>query len=70
MTDGDFQMATEAMTHGDGNHKSRDARKSHNSGTPKARSGSRGQRNYSLNPEWLRDFLSEMLTVEKGGVKP
>ncbi len=62
-------MATEAMTHGDGNHKSRDARKSHNGGTPKARPGSGGQRNHSINSEWLRDFLSEMLAVEKGGVK-
>lgn len=37
-------------------------------GTHKSHNSSRksGRR---LNPEWLRDFLSEMLAVEKGGVK-
>ncbi len=43
-------------------HKSRDGM------TPKARARSRAQRSSSLNSQWLRDFLSEMLAVEKGGV--
>jgi rubrerythrin len=62
-------MARGTMARGNGNHKSRDVRKSHNGARPKARSGSRAQRSSSLNAEWLRDFLSEMLAVEKGGVK-
>lgn len=59
-------MAKEAMNHHDqarGNgHKSRNGK------TPKARARSRAQRSSSLNSQWLRDFLSEMLAVEKGGV--
>lgn len=60
-------MAKEAMTHHDqarGN-----GQRSRNGKTPKAPASSRGQRSSSLNSQWLRDFLSEMLAVEKGGVK-
>jgi hypothetical protein len=31
--------------------------------------GSRSRRQAAINPQWLRDFLSEMLAVEMGGVK-
>jgi len=40
---------------------------SHKSGNRKSRSSSRARQ--IVNAEWLRDFLSEMLAVEKGGVK-
>lgn len=36
-------------------------------GSRKPRQGSRAKQ--TLNAEWLKDFLSEMLVVEKGGVK-
>lgn len=35
----------------------------------RSNSGGRRRREQSINPLWLRDFLSEMLAVEKGGVK-
>lgn len=62
-------MARASTTHGDGSHKSRDGRKLSRSGMSKSNAASRGQRGSSVNPQWLTDFLSEMLTVEMGGVK-
>jgi rubrerythrin len=52
-------MAKTSTTHHNGS-KSQDGLKSHNSPKP--------QKN-SISPEWLKDFLSEMLAVEKGGVQ-
>jgi rubrerythrin len=54
------QMARESTTRGNGS-------KSHNG--HQSRSASRGRRGPAVSAEWLRDFLSEMLAVEKGGVK-
>jgi rubrerythrin len=54
------QMARESTTRGNGI-------KSHN--RHQSRSASRGRRGPAVSAEWLRDFLSEMLAVEKGGVK-
>jgi rubrerythrin len=50
-----------STTHGNGMHKSHEARGSH------VRSGR--QRSFPLNPKWLKNFLSEMLAVEMGGIK-
>ena len=57
------------MTHHDEARGARNGHNSHNGQTPKALASARGQRSSSLNSQWLRDFLSEMLAVEKGGVK-
>ena len=62
-------MARASTTHRNGRDNSRDARKSHNRQMPKSHAGSRRQRSAPVNPEWLKDFLSEMLAVEMGGVK-
>jgi rubrerythrin len=62
-------MARASTTHHDGRHNSHDASKSHSRQMPKSHTNSRRQRGSSVNPEWLRDFLSEMLAVEMGGVK-
>lgn len=59
-------MARESSTHGNGS-KSHNGRQSHSN--ERSRSASRGRRAPALSAEWLRDFLSEMLAVEKGGVK-
>ncbi len=64
-----MKKAKAAMTHHDEAREARNGHNSHNGKTPKARASSSGQRSSSLNPQWLRDFLSEMLAVEKGGVK-
>jgi rubrerythrin len=40
----------------------------HHDGLPRSRGQSRGRR-IPVSAEWMRDFLSEMLAVEKGGVK-
>jgi len=61
-------MARESSTHGNGSHKSHNGHKSHSNGMPRSNAGSRSRRSV-LSAEWLRDFLSEMLAVEKGGVK-
>ncbi|MFZ2063265.1 MAG: hypothetical protein WAU82_19815 [Candidatus Binatus sp.] len=34
-----------------------------------SRSSAGGRRGAAVSPEWIRNFLSEMLAVEKGGVK-
>src|SRR3984957_19361600 len=63
------QMARETRTHGNGSHKSHNGRTSRGNGMSRSTSGSRGRRGSEVSVEWLRDFLSEMLAVEKGGVK-
>jgi hypothetical protein len=63
------QMARESSTHGNGSHKSHNGNKSHGNGMSRSNTGSRSRRGPALSAEWLRDFLSEMLAVEKGGVK-
>jgi len=62
-------MARASTTHRNGRDNSRAARKSQNRQMPKSHANSRRQRSSAVNPEWLRDFLSEMLPVEMGGVK-
>jgi len=59
-------MARESSTHGNSS-KSHNGRQSRGNGSSK--SASRGRRGPALSAEWLRDFLSEMLAVEKDGVK-
>jgi rubrerythrin len=63
------QMARETRTHGNGSHKSHNGRTSRGNGMSRSTSGSRGRRGSEISVEWLRNFLSEMLAVEKGGVK-
>jgi rubrerythrin len=63
------QMARESSTHGNGRHKSHNGHKSGGNGMSKPNTASRGRRGTAISAEWLRDFLSEMLAVEKGGVK-
>jgi rubrerythrin len=60
-------MARSSM-HGNGRHKSHNGNRSRSNGMHKS-GGSRSRRGASINPQWLKDFLSEMLAVEKGGVK-
>ncbi len=62
-------MPREHSTHGNGSHKSHNGHKSHASGMSRSNASSRGRRGSSISAEWLRDFLSEMLAVENGGVK-
>ena len=62
-------MARGSSTHGNGSHKSHNGHKSHGNEMSRSSSGSRTRRAPALSAEWLRDFLSEMLAVEKGGVK-
>jgi hypothetical protein len=54
-------MKKEGTTHGNGTHKSHEGHKSDAS--------SRARHRSSLDSKWLKDFLSEMLAVEMGGVK-
>src|SRR5579862_410114 len=54
-------MNKAGTTHGNGTHKPHDGRKAHADSHPR--------RSSSLDSEWLKDFLSEMLAVEMGGVK-
>ena len=63
------QMARASSTHGNGSHKSHNGHKPHGNGMSRSNAGSRTRRGPALSAEWLRDFLSEMLAVEKGGVK-
>lgn len=49
--------------------KSRGSSRSHSNGMNKSKASNRSRRGVSINPQWLKDFLSEMLAVEKGGVK-
>ena len=58
-------MPRESRTHGNGSHKSHNGRKSHDGGM--SRTGSRTRR--MVDVQWLGNFLSEMLAVEKGGVQ-
>jgi rubrerythrin len=62
-------MARASTTHRNGRDHSPGVRKSHDRQMPKSPADSRRQRSFSVNPEWLKDFLSEMLAVEMGGVK-
>ncbi len=62
-------MARGSSTHGNGSHKSHNGHKSHSNEMSRSNAGSRNRRGSALSAEWLRDFLSEMLAVEKGGVK-
>jgi hypothetical protein len=62
-------MARASTSHGNGTRKSADSRKSRNTGMQKSTGGSRGRRASSINANWLKDFLSEMLAVENGGVE-
>jgi hypothetical protein len=50
-------------------HKSHDGNGTRISAMRRANGSSRSRRDASINPEWLKDFLSEMLAVEMGGVK-
>jgi hypothetical protein len=60
------QMATANRSHGNGSHKSHNGRStSHGTGMSKSNTGSRGRRGSAVSVEWLRNFLSEMLAVEK-----
>jgi ferritin-like metal-binding protein YciE len=63
------QMATERRTHGNGSHKSHNGHKSRDDEMSKSNTSTRGRRGTAISTEWLRNFLSEMLAVEKGGVK-
>jgi ferritin-like metal-binding protein YciE len=62
-------MARETRTHSNGSHKSHSGRKSRDNGMSRSSASSRGRRGSAVSVEWLRNFLSEMLAVEKGGVK-
>lgn len=62
-------MARESSTHGNGSHKSHNGHKSRGDGMARSNPASRSRRGSAISAEWLRDFLSEMLAVEKGGVK-
>jgi len=62
-------MARASSTHGNGAHKPHNGHKSQGNGMSRSNAGSRTRRSPALSAEWLRDFLSEMLAVEKGGVK-
>lgn len=62
-------MARETRTHGNGSHKSHNGHKSRDNEMSRSNPESRGRRGTAVSVEWLRNFLSEMLAVEKGGVK-
>jgi len=62
-------MARDSRTHGNGTHKSHNGHKPRDNGMSRSNAASRGHRGSTVSPEWLRNFLSEMLAVEKGGVK-
>jgi ferritin-like metal-binding protein YciE len=62
-------MAKQNRTHTNGSHKSHNGRTSRGNGMSRSTCGSRGRRGSEVSVEWLRNFLSEMLAVEKGGVK-
>ena len=62
-------MARASTTHRNGRDHSPGVRKSHDRQMPRSHADSRRQRSSPVNPEWLKDFLSEMLAVEMGGVK-
>jgi rubrerythrin len=55
-------------THSNGSHRSHNGRTSRGDGMSSASAG-RGRRGSEVSVEWTRNFLSEMLAVEKGGVK-
>jgi rubrerythrin len=61
-------MAKARMIRGNATHKSSNGRRSHN-GMSRSRAGSSAKRGSAVSPQWLKDFLSEMLAVEMGGVK-
>ena len=54
--------------HGNNRHKSHNGRSSHD-GLHRSKTDGRGRHGAPVNAEWLRDFFSEMLAVEMGGVK-
>jgi len=61
-------MERSSTTHGNGARHSHKGRS--NGSRSLAKSGyRRARRGPSINPQWLKDFLSEMLAVEKGGVE-
>ena len=62
-------MARQTKTHSNGSHKSHNGRKSRDNGMSRSNAASRERRGSAVSVEWLRNFLSEMLAVEKGGVK-
>ena len=62
-------MARQTRTHSNGSHKSHNGRKSRDNGMSRSNAASRERRGSAVSVEWLRNFLSEMLAVEKGGVK-
>jgi hypothetical protein len=43
--------------------------RSHSNGMHRSKASGHNRRGGSINAQWLKDFLSEMLAVEKGGVK-
>jgi len=55
-------------THSNGSHRSHTGRTSRSDAMSKS-NAARGRRGSALSVEWIRNFLSEMLAVEKGGVK-
>ena len=62
-------MPRQSRTHGNGSHRSHNGRTSRGNEMSKSNAGSRSRRGTAVSVEWLRNFLSEMLAVEKGGVK-
>ena len=52
-----------------GSTKSRNGNRSHSNGMNQSKPSNRNRHSASINAKWLKDFLSEMLAVEKGGVK-
>jgi rubrerythrin len=62
-------MPRESSTHGSGSHKSHNGHKPRNNGMSRSHAGSRSRKRPMVSGEWLRNFLSEMLAVELGGVK-
>src|SRR5258708_28581080 len=62
-------MPRESRSQGSGSHKSNNGHKSRDNGMSRSHAGSRSRKGSMVSGEWLRNFLSEMLAVELGGVK-
>src|SRR5258708_30974363 len=62
-------MPRESSSHGSGSHKSHNGHKSRDNGMSRSHAGARSRRGSMVSGAWLRNFLSEMLAVELGGVK-
>jgi rubrerythrin len=62
-------MPRDSRTHGNGSHKSHNGHKSRDNRMSRSTASPRSRRGASVDAQWQRDFLSEMLAVEKGGVQ-